>query len=143
MTQLAEDCFAFGAKSMTVAEALDVLRACVTAVAEIESVPLARGRGRILAEDVVSARAVPPHDNSAVDGYAFHFDDLVPDTETRLSLAGRAAAGIRSVAPQGAARPSGYSPAPPCPKARRAAPIRSSCRKTRARSPAPSSSRMA
>ena len=93
MTQLAEDCFAFGAKSVTVAEALDVLRARVTAVAEIESVPLARGRGRILAEDVVSARAVPPHDNSAVDGYAFHFDDLVPDTETRLSLAGRAAAG--------------------------------------------------
>ena len=38
-------------------------------------------------------RDVPPHDNSAVDGYALRFDDLLPGEETRLRIAGRAAAG--------------------------------------------------
>jgi molybdopterin molybdotransferase len=36
---------------------------------------------------------VPPHDNSAVDGYAVYFDDLKSDSETRLLVTGRAAAG--------------------------------------------------
>ena len=36
---------------------------------------------------------VPPHDNSAVDGYAVNFDDLVAEASTTLPVAGRAAAG--------------------------------------------------
>ena len=36
---------------------------------------------------------VPPHDNSAVDGYAVFHDDLNPDGETILPIGGRAAAG--------------------------------------------------
>ena len=49
--------------------------------------------GRILAEDVTSSVDVPPHDNSAVDGYAVNFDDLVAEASTTLPVAGRAAAG--------------------------------------------------
>ncbi len=33
--------------------------------------------GRVLAQDIVSAVAVPPHDNSAMDGYAVRLADLV------------------------------------------------------------------
>jgi molybdopterin molybdotransferase len=41
----------------------------------------------------VAPRDVPPHDNSAVDGYALYFDDLAPGAETVLRVEGRAAAG--------------------------------------------------
>lgn len=37
--------------------------------------PLHKAVGRILAEDISAHIAVPPHDNSAMDGYALAFDD--------------------------------------------------------------------
>src|SRR5207245_3991970 len=46
-----------------------------------------------LARDVVATMNLPPHANSAVDGYAFAHADLTPDRETVLSISGRAAAG--------------------------------------------------
>src|SRR5204862_2914359 len=49
--------------------------------------------GRILARDVVAQFDVPPHANSAVDGFALTHADLSPDRETVLPVAGRAAAG--------------------------------------------------
>ena len=52
-----------------------------------ESVPLTRADGRILAEDLVSPIAVPAHDNSAMDGYAFRGQDLQDSAETRLQIA--------------------------------------------------------
>ncbi len=40
-------------------------------VTQRESVSLLDALGRVLAEDIVSPISVPPHDNSAMDGYAF------------------------------------------------------------------------
>jgi molybdopterin molybdotransferase len=93
MAQLSDDCFAFGGNLLTVDDALARIEERVTAVAEIETVPLAAGRGRILARDVVATMNLPPHANSAVDGYAFSYDDLLPGGETVLPIVGRAAAG--------------------------------------------------
>jgi len=93
MAQLSDDCFAFGGELMRADEALGILAARVSVIASPESVSLAAARGRILAEDVVAGRSVPPHDNAAVDGYAVYFDDLDPAGETRLPLSGRVAAG--------------------------------------------------
>lgn len=93
MTQLSDDCFAPGAALMTAREALDLLAARLVAVTPREPVALAQAGGRVLAEDVRSELDVPAHDNSAVDGYAIHFDDLIPGRETPLAVAGRAAAG--------------------------------------------------
>ncbi len=93
MAQLSDDCFAHGGRLMTTAEALEHLTGRVSRVTEDEEVPLTQGLGRILAEDLVAPADVPPHDNSAVDGYAVYFDDLDPDGETRLPVRGRAAAG--------------------------------------------------
>ena len=41
-----------------------------------ETVTTPEGRGRVLAEAVVSSRCLPPSDNSAMDGYAVRRADL-------------------------------------------------------------------
>jgi molybdopterin molybdotransferase len=93
MAQLKDDCFAFGGDLMPLADALALLSDRMRPVTETETVALRQAAGRILAEDITSERDVPPHDNSAVDGYAVYFDDLDPDGETRLKVSGRIAAG--------------------------------------------------
>ena len=93
MAQLTDDCFSAGGPMMTVAEALATILPRLASVVESETVPLERGLGRVLAEAVVSPIDVPAVDNSAVDGFALHFDDLDPAGETRLPVIGRAAAG--------------------------------------------------
>ena len=102
MAQLSDDCFAFGGELMQTAEALALLTERLDVVVGIENVDLRHAAGRVLAADIVSGRAVPPHDNAAVDGYAVRFEDLVADTDTTLSLAGRIAAGEISDRPVGA-----------------------------------------
>ncbi len=93
MAQLSDDCFAGAERLITTSEALDILAAQVTPVADKERVPLRAASGRILAEDVTSPINVPPHANSAVDGYAVHFSALNIDQPTSLPVGGRAAAG--------------------------------------------------
>jgi molybdopterin molybdotransferase len=93
MAQLKDDCFAFGGELMPMDDALAILAERVEPVAEAETVPLADALGRTLAEDISAPRDVPPHDNSAVDGYAVFFDDLQDGGDTRLRVGGRVAAG--------------------------------------------------
>lgn len=93
MAQLKDDCFAFGDALIPFAEAMQDLAGRIVTVVEPESVPLRAACGRVLAEDVISDRSVPPHDNSAVDGYAVFFDDLQTDGETVLPVTARIAAG--------------------------------------------------
>ncbi len=93
MTQLSDDCFAFGGELMRTAEALSLLAERLTPVVDTEQVALRRAAGRVLAADVCAARSVPPYDNAAVDGYAVFFDDLSGEGETRLPVTGRIAAG--------------------------------------------------
>jgi molybdopterin molybdotransferase len=93
MAQLSDDCFAFGGELLGVDAALALIEARIVPVVEEESVPLAAAAGRILARDVVAGIDVPPHANSAVDGFALAHADLAPDCETILPVTGRAAAG--------------------------------------------------
>ncbi len=93
MPQLTDDCFAHGGPMMTTAEALARIRDIAAAVTGSETVPLASAAARILAADVTAEGHVPPHDNSAVDGYAVYFDDLYGNGETRLPVTGRITAG--------------------------------------------------
>ena len=94
MAQLKDDCFAFDGGLMPVDDALTALAERVTCVVGTETVALRQALGRVLAEDVAAPRNVPPHDNSAVDGYAVFHADLNPDGETRLPVAGRIAASM-------------------------------------------------
>ena len=93
MAQLSDDCFAFGGALLGVEAALAMIEARVAPVVEVETVPLAQAAGRILAANRIAAFDLPPHANSAVDGYAFAHADLLPDCETVLPVGGRAAAG--------------------------------------------------
>ncbi len=93
MAQLSDDCFAFGGALLTVEAALAEIEARVAPVVEAETAPLPRAAGRVLARDLVAAMNLPPHANSAVDGYALAHADLLPDGETVLPVAGQAAAG--------------------------------------------------
>ena len=56
-----------------------------------EEVPLAEAAGRVLAQDAVAARAQPPFDAAAMDGYAVRRAGLAPGA--RLRVTGEAAAG--------------------------------------------------
>ncbi len=105
MAQLSDDCFAFGGPLMTTEAALEILAERIGVVAEPEQAALGEALGRVLAEDLLSARAVPPHDNAAVDGYAVSFDDLDPDGDSVLRVSGRVAAGhpLESAARRGEA----------------------------------------
>ena len=93
MTQLSEDCFAHGGALMRLDEALSLVAERVQPIPGIESIPLTMAYGRILACDLISSNDVPPHANSAVDGYAVYYDDLLPGRETVLTLVGQTAAG--------------------------------------------------
>jgi molybdopterin molybdotransferase len=93
MTVLENDCFAQAGELMRLGHALALLDAELRPVTATEQVPLAEALHRVLAENVVATLDVPPADNAAVDGYAVYFDDLKPDSETVLPIAGRIAAG--------------------------------------------------
>ncbi len=93
MAQLSDDCFAHEGALLRTGDALAALTERLQPVAGSESVPLRAALGRVLAEDVIAGRDVPPHDNSAVDGYAVYFDDLDGQSDTSLPVGGRAAAG--------------------------------------------------
>ena len=73
-------------------EALAQLLAGAEVLTEIESLPTSDACARVLAAPQVSAIAVPPLDNSSMDGYAVRSID-VPATGTRLSVAQRIPAG--------------------------------------------------
>ncbi|HEY2184035.1 MAG TPA: gephyrin-like molybdotransferase Glp [Xanthobacteraceae bacterium] len=93
MAQLTDDCFAFSGPLLPVDEAERIITERIAAVAEIETVPLRAGCGRIVAADVFAPMDLPPFDNSAVDGYAVRHADLDSARETRLSVVDRVTAG--------------------------------------------------
>src|SRR5437868_1014034 len=93
MAQLSDDCFAFGGTLLSVDAALALIDERIVPVVEEETAALAEAAGRVLARDLAAGFDLPPHPNSAVDGYAIAHADLSPDRETVLPVGGRAAAG--------------------------------------------------
>ncbi|OGB00684.1 MAG: molybdopterin molybdenumtransferase MoeA [Burkholderiales bacterium RIFCSPHIGHO2_12_FULL_61_11] len=65
----------------------------VTPVRDVLELPLFEALGRVLADDVISPFDVPPHDNSAMDGYAFDGKQLRTDSTIELQVVGTALAG--------------------------------------------------
>lgn len=73
-------------------KALDIIRATAPRL-PAESCALADALGRILREDVVSPAALPPFDNSAMDGFALGGTDTSVAAGTVLPIEGSQAAG--------------------------------------------------
>ncbi|RMF34194.1 MAG: molybdopterin molybdenumtransferase MoeA, partial [Alphaproteobacteria bacterium] len=82
-----------------VAEALDRVLALIDPM-PVETVPLARACGRVLARPVAARRSQPPFAASAMDGYAVRHADAAPGA--RLRVVGEAAAGRRFAGEVGA-----------------------------------------
>lgn len=96
MAQLSDDCFVPGEGLMAADAARDMLETRLASFVETETLPLSACAGRFLANNLTAERDVPPHDNSAVDGYAVFFDDLEANRETRLPIVRRIAAGQKA-----------------------------------------------
>ncbi len=72
-------------------QAMTEMLAIIKPVTETEDISLTQALGRVLAKNVISPVNVPPHDNSAMDGYAFALTSL--KDKNSLLLAGRSMAG--------------------------------------------------
>ncbi len=71
----------------------EFLSQLVAPVTETESVRIFDAPGRVLAQELVSPISVPPHDNSAMDGYAFDGAQLASGQALSLEVIGTALAG--------------------------------------------------
>ena len=69
------------------------IRDALAAPSTRESVALEQAQGRVLAEPVISPFDVPPHRNSAMDGYAIAGDDIPAGTVAQMRVVGTAWAG--------------------------------------------------
>jgi molybdopterin molybdotransferase len=93
MAQLSSDLEAFGEPLRSVSEAANHIASTLAPVADVETVPLAQADTRVLAHDLIASMALPPFTNSAVDGYAVRFADIVTAAGAPLSVADRVMAG--------------------------------------------------
>jgi molybdopterin molybdotransferase len=73
----------------SVDEAVKQLAASLSAIADVETIPLARADGRVLVQDLVAPIELPPFTNSAVDGYAVRFADVAAGGGAPMSVTAR------------------------------------------------------
>ena len=93
LDHIAAELQGYDPQAMSADGVLAFLSKLVTPVQEARDLPLFDALGRVLAEDVVSPFDVPPHDNSAMDGYAFFGGQLSPGASLELNVVGTALAG--------------------------------------------------
>jgi molybdopterin molybdotransferase len=91
LTQIGEKLAGYDPQALTADAVLAFLAHMVTPLTGAETVSLFQALDRVLAADVISPLSVPPHDNSAMDGYAFDGHDL-PAAQS-LQVVGTALAG--------------------------------------------------
>jgi molybdopterin molybdotransferase len=93
LQEIADRLQGYDPQALPAATVLAFLEQLVTPLEEEEAVATADALGRVLARDVVSPISVPPHDNSAMDGYAFDGAQLAAGAALTLRVVGTALAG--------------------------------------------------
>ena len=93
LEQIAAELQGYDPQALSADGVRDFLERLVQPVEGIESVPIGDALGRVLAEDIVSPISVPPHDNSAMDGFAFDGALLQAGRALELRVVGTALAG--------------------------------------------------
>ncbi len=93
IAEIAAELQGYDPQALSAAGVADFLARLVQPVAGTETLPLFDALGRVLAEDLVSPLSVPPHDNSAMDGYAFDGAALQAGRGLTLRVVGTALAG--------------------------------------------------
>jgi molybdopterin molybdotransferase len=79
--------------TLTVEDALEAIQQQVHAVKGMERIALRGALDRVLAEPVIAPHNVPPHRNSAMDGYALRAADLPDNGEATFRVTGASFAG--------------------------------------------------
>jgi molybdopterin molybdotransferase len=92
LSEIAAELAGYDPQALSADGVNDFLRRMVEPVGESEDVGLFDALGRVLAADLVSPISVPPHDNSAMDGYAFDGAQL-GNAPLTLEVVGTALAG--------------------------------------------------
>lgn len=80
-------------QALSAQDVLKFLSELVARVTDTEEVDIFHALGRVVATDVISPIDVPPHDNSAMDGFAFNGQQLSSQASLTLKLVGTALAG--------------------------------------------------
>ena len=93
IAQIAAELQGYDPQALSAADVNTFLERLVEPVSATEDLPLFSALGRVLAQDVISPISVPPHDNSAMDGYAFAGDQLIAGQPLTLRVVGTALAG--------------------------------------------------
>ena len=93
LADIAAQLEAYDPQALPANEVLNFLDHLVTPVHDSESVDIFAALGRVTAQDVISPINVPPHDNSAMDGFAFDGGGLNDSKALSLKVVGTALAG--------------------------------------------------
>ena len=91
--QIAAELQGYDPQALSAERVNQFLAHLVEPVTAAETVGVFEALGRVLAQDVISPISVPPHDNSAMDGFAFHSSQLQPGQPLSLRVVGTAFAG--------------------------------------------------
>jgi molybdopterin molybdotransferase len=93
LQDIADHLQGYDPQALSAAHVNRFLAELVQAVRDTETVPILQALDRIVAQEVISPISVPPHDNSAMDGYALPGSALSAQQPTRLRVVGTALAG--------------------------------------------------
>ncbi|NBO42318.1 MAG: molybdopterin molybdenumtransferase MoeA [Betaproteobacteria bacterium] len=93
LAEIAAQLQAYDPQALPANEVLNFLDHLVIPVQDIEAVDIFHALGRVTAQDVISPLNVPPHDNSAMDGFALDGAQLNVMQALTLKVVGTALAG--------------------------------------------------
>ena len=93
LDQIAAELAGYNPQAMSADSATAFLAQLVQPVTEVQQLGLFQALGRVLAADIISPISVPPHNNSAMDGYAFDGSQLKPGEGLQLKIVGTMLAG--------------------------------------------------
>ncbi len=78
---------------LSVEQTLENIKKGISPLSNTIVLPIRDALGHVLAEEVVSTINVPPHRNSAMDGYAIKYSDINNDPDVLLNIVGKSFAG--------------------------------------------------
>jgi molybdopterin molybdotransferase len=93
LEQIADELQGYDPQALRADTVNEFLARMVQPVQAMEQVGIFEALGRVLAQNVVSGVNVPPHDNSAMDGFAFAGGQLSATAPLQLKVVGTAFAG--------------------------------------------------
>ncbi|MBK1684010.1 gephyrin-like molybdotransferase Glp [Rhodoferax fermentans] len=93
LDQITTELVGYNPHNMSADSVTSFLTQLVQPVTEVQQLSLCQALGRVLAADIISPISVPPHNNSAMDGYAFDGSQLRPGEGLSLKIVGSVLAG--------------------------------------------------